>query len=458
MRRSSSRHGLDEAQLARALRTASLEGPAFALMVGLGEIYFLADAIRVSASRLEQGLIVALPLFLGSFGPLLVLRLLAKARSRKPVVLGAAACQASCLLLLAITAWSGTTTPTTLLATVCAYHFFGQAVGTAWASWFADLVPAERRGSWFSRRNRGIYLYSCIGLLLGGLLLEWLEPAEAAAADGSGGRGFALIYALAAAARLGSVALHLACPEGAFARPASRTRVSAFLRTRRGSTVWRLLLYTPALYLTVYLASPYFTPYMLDELGFSYLEFMAASLFIIAIKVIFVPAWGAAIENSGARPVLLLCAIVLALVPLPWMLAQGLALVLVAQGLSGMAWAGFELSAFCLLIENTPRAARPQVFASQAALNGVAQLLGGLLGVLLVTTVHEDLRVLFGVSLGLRLLLAVLLPRIVPAHPGQPGAGRREVLMRVIGFRPSGGLRMGPVTEGEGEGEEEAPR
>lgn len=46
-------------------------------MVGVGETWFLAAALSFRASRLEQGGMAALSLCAGSFGPLLVLRLLA---------------------------------------------------------------------------------------------------------------------------------------------------------------------------------------------------------------------------------------------------------------------------------------------------------------------------------------------------------------------------------------------
>ncbi len=39
----------------RAMRLSALEGVAYALMVGFGETYFLADAVRLGATTLKQG-------------------------------------------------------------------------------------------------------------------------------------------------------------------------------------------------------------------------------------------------------------------------------------------------------------------------------------------------------------------------------------------------------------------
>ena len=432
----------------RSLRLSIVEGLAFALMVGFGEIFFLADAIRLSATRLEQGLIVALPLFVGSLGPLASLLFLSKLRSRKPLVVGAAFCQALVLLALGVADYAGVSTPMTLLAGACAYNVFGQAVGTAWASWFGDLVPSSVRGTYFARRNRWIYVVTCVGLFAGGGVLQFVEPASAAELAGGGGSGFALIFGIAALARFVSVALHAMTPEPAFRGTASSTRAASFLSTERGSAVWRLLGTCAALQFVVYLASPYFSPYMLEELSFSYIEYSIAGVVVVAAKVLFLPTWGAIVDQSGSRAVFMLCALFTALVPVPWLWAEGLGWVLVAQALSGLTWAGYELSLFCLLIESSYRGVRSQIFALQSVMNGIAQLLGGLAGALLAASLH-DLRILFAISLIGRLLVSFGIPSRIRSISKQPQVRRREVLWRVIGFRPSGGLITRPIPADE---------
>lgn len=436
----------------RSLKLSIFEGLAFALMVGFGEVFFLADAIRLSATRLEQGLIVALPLFVGSIGPLSSLFALSKLRSRKPFVVGASLGQGMILLSMAFADWRGWSSPQTLIVGACAYNIFGQAVGTAWASWFGDLVPFHVRGSYFAKRNRWIYFVTCAGLFAGGGLLQLVEPASAGELAGGGGTGFALVFGLAACARLLSVVLHALTPEPAFRGTSSTTRAVRFLSTGRGSAIWRLLGTCAMLQFVVYLSSPYFSPYMLEELNFSYLEYSIASVVVVAAKVLFLPTWGAVVDQSGSRSVFMLCALMAALVPLPWLWAGGLGWVLVAQAMSGLTWAGYELSLFCLLIESSYRGVRSQVFAMQSVLNGFAQLMGGLVGALIAGLAH-DLRLLFAISLVGRLLVSISFPSRIRSISKQPQVGRREVLWRVIGFRPSGGLITRPIPESEEQGD-----
>jgi len=125
------------------MRLSVLDGAAYALMVGFGETYFLADAVRLGATRLQQGLIVTLPLCTGALGSVLSLALLARLRGRKGLVVAAAAVQTALLAALGL---AGPVSPVLLIATVCLYQAFGQAAGTSWSAWYGDLVPKATRG------------------------------------------------------------------------------------------------------------------------------------------------------------------------------------------------------------------------------------------------------------------------------------------------------------------------
>ncbi len=433
--------------LRRALRLSLWDGLAFAFMVGVGENYLLADAIRLSASTLEQGLVVALPLAVGATGPLIALRVLARLSARKPFVVAAVFLQALNWAALALGDLSGLVTPRVLIALAALHQVFGQATGTAWTSWFGDLVPRTIRGRYFARRNRGIYLATCAGLLAGGGLLQLLEPAPAAGPAAGGGHGFALLFALAAVARFLSALCLALTPEPRFSGLSGRVRVVGFLRTERGSRAWRLLVFSGMLYFSVYIASPYFAPYMLAELRFSYLEFTLASLAIVLLKVISVPAWGRVVDDHGARPTFALAALLTSLVPLPWLWTRGLAWALLAQGFSGFSWAGYEVALFALLLESSYRGTRPHVFAVQSVLNGSAQLLGSLAGALVIPLLGHDLRSVFALSLASRFVLALVAPGLVPPTASAEPVRRKDLLLRVMGIRPSGGLSHRPVLE-----------
>ncbi|MDX1385325.1 MAG: hypothetical protein R3190_16855, partial [Thermoanaerobaculia bacterium] len=155
---------LDPTQLIRAKRLGVAEGSAYALMVGMGETYFLACAVRLGASAIEIGWLVSLPLFLGALGPLSALAALSVLRRRKVWAVGAATLQATLLLVLAFVDRSGRLGVPALIAFACLHQIAGMSTGTAWSSWFGDAIPEAERGRYFAHRIRWVQTSTVVGL------------------------------------------------------------------------------------------------------------------------------------------------------------------------------------------------------------------------------------------------------------------------------------------------------
>jgi len=428
------------------MRLSLAEALFYALMVGAGEVYFLADAVRLGATALEQALVITVPLCVGPLGPLTSLAILGRYRRRKAVVVGAVTTQALVLFSIVISDLEGWLSPPLLIAFASAYQVFAQAAGTSWASWYGDLVPARIRGRYFAARNRIAQVATSASLVVAGLVLQRLEPGAAGVvAAGAGGLGYAIIFGVAGIFRLVSAGLLAASPEPVAELLGSRRESLAFARSDEARPVRRILLFAAALQLTVYVASPYFGPFMLEELRLTYAEYMAGSLAVVVMKFVSLPNWGRFIDRYGARAVFLLAVVLVALVPLPWLWARGVVVVVVAQALSGLSWGGHEVSQFSLLLESSPARSRLHVFAAMSLSNGVAQLTGSLLGGWLLALVDRSFALVFIVSAGLRVLVALAAPRFIAPRLGAPGIGRRRLFLRLIGFRVSGGMETRPV-------------
>ena len=342
---------LDPRAVQRALRLSMAEGGAWACMVGLAETYFIATAVHLGASAAELGLTVALPLALGGLGPMLALVLLRRWPHRRWFSVIAVSLQVLTLAALAALLWRDRLPMAGLIAGLCLYQMTGQAAGTAWASWYGDLVPAVTRGTWFSRRNRVVYLPTCVGLVAGGGFLQWIEPAGV---SGEQSRvGFAVLFAAASVLRVVSALLLARSPEPRYGGVSTRSEVAHFVRTERGSQAVRILGLGAIFHFTVYASSPYFAPFMLEDLRFTYFQYMVASLTVIVSKAVFASMWGPQVDRRGAKRVFLVSMLCVALVPLPWVWSDGLAMVLFAQVLSGLSWSGYEVGYLALLLENS---------------------------------------------------------------------------------------------------------
>jgi predicted MFS family arabinose efflux permease len=443
---------LTPTQIERALRLSVREGAAWALMVGLGETYFIADAVRLGASTLELALTVTLPLALSGAGPVLALSSL-RTRDRRSVTVAAAVAQAAVLATLALLDGTGRSAPRTLIALVCLYQITGLAAGTAWSSWYGDLVPETRRGRYFARRNRTVYVATCLGLIAGGLLLQFVEP-RAVAIAGEGGRGYALIFSLAVACRLGSAALLGRSPEPAFQGIAGPSHTKDYFRSSPGRRARRLLAVAAAFHFAAYLSSPYFAPFMLETLHFTYFEYMVATVWVVVVKALSTIWWGREVDRLGAGRVLRVGLFLVAMVPLPWIAARGLGIVLVGQALSGFSWCAYELGFFTAMLGATTPATRPAIFAAQSLLVGWVQLGAAVVAAWFVTTADTSFRTLFAVSAAARFGIAALVPLWVRREMVLAPVRSASLALRSLGFRPSGGLSRRPVFDASGSDDE----
>jgi MFS family permease len=428
---------LSPALARRALSRSTADGIAYAVMVGAAETYFLADVIHLGAAPFEIAAAVSLPLLCGALGPGLSLRILPRLGRRRPLVVAGALGQVLALALGALGNGLGFLDPLGLIAILGLYQLCGQAAGTAWSSWYGDLVPAEIRGRWFARRTRIVHLTTFLALCGGGALLHFAER-------GLGpGRGFMLLFALAALARAVSALLLAISPEPPFHGLQGRRALGRFLGTRRGRDALVLLGGNGSYQAAVYLSSAFFTPFMLDELGLDYLQYMAALGAQVGIKVLAMGGFGRLVDAVGAKGVYRTALLMTAAVPLPWVFVDGFLGVLAAQLLSGFAWAGHEVALFALMLDKTRAANRPQLFAAQSLCNAVGQVSGSAAGAALFGPLGYTS--LFAAGVAARGLVAVVLPALL--SPERPGDGRRRPprVWRIVGFRAGPGVVHRPV-------------
>jgi hypothetical protein len=321
----------------------------------------------------------------------------------------------------------------------------GQITGVAWASWFGDIVPEGVRGSYFAGRNRVVHSVTCVAVLLGGGCLHWLETGSAGSSvlDGTRGTGFLVIFGAAACFRLVSTVILARTPEPASEAVSLESVASMRSVLGAGGFARRIVTANALLYFGVYIASPYFAVYMLKTLEFTYIEYTVASVTSVVARVAFLPAWGRLLDHHAARSSYFVAIIGIALLPFAWLISGDIAVVVVAQILSGAFWGGHELSLFTMILESVDQRQRTAVFAAVGAVAGTAQLFGTLLGAaLLGMWGFTIVLIISGVA---RLAIASLGPALVPAGLSvRPPARRRVILMRLAGLRPSGGLTHRP--------------
>ena len=332
---------------------------------------------------------------------------------------------------------------------VCIVVYFGgtNLVVPQWSSLMGDLVPEQRRGRFFALRTRMASMTSFVALVLAGVVLHLSDAYHVTA------YGYMMVFGVAAIARCVS-AYHLAQlhdPPGHVAVLENPFKSGLWHNLRYSKSI-RFSLFFALMQFSVAIASPFFTVYMLRDLGFSYLQFMTSSAASVLIQFLTLNTWGKVSDLYGNRLIMVGTGCVIPLLPSLWLVSADFAYILMLQLLGGAMWAGFSLSAGNFLYDLLPGHKRMTYFAfhNVLAAGGVfgGAMLGGYLGSVIPATIEiaglqytwvSPLCGIFLLSTVSRLLVcAIFLPHTAEVRVVRPWSV--NVIFRIARFNPLSGI------------------
>lgn len=360
----------------RSLRHSLSDGLSYSAMIGSAESYFSAFAIFLRASATQIGVLAALPPLLGALFQLSSAWLGRRIGRRREIIVAGALLQAGVLLPLALLPLAFPDLAVPLLIGCAVIYFIGPNLGSPqWGSLMGDLVPESRRGRFFALRTRLSSLANFSALLGAGFVLEGFDLLGITYA------GFAAIFVFAACMRLTS-AWHLSRmldPPGhvaALEAPWHRELWSGL----RDTPLLRFSLFFACMQFSVAIAAPFFALYMLRDLHFSYTEFMFNTAASVCVQFLTLARWGRLSDLFGNRLILVTTGGIIPFLPALWMLSTHYFYLLGVQMLSGLAWAGFTLSATNTLFDLIPREKRASLMAAHNVLAAFGVFLGAVVG------------------------------------------------------------------------------
>ncbi|MEW6744549.1 MAG: MFS transporter [Planctomycetota bacterium] len=424
--------------LRRNLRASTIDALGFSVMVGIGETYFPAFALAGGLSEVFAGLVASVPILGGALLQLASTRAVRALRSHRKWVVLCASLQAASFIPLIMTAWSGRLSPFFVLAIVSLYWATGLATGPAWNTWIGRIVPRHIRPTFFARRSRLAQAAVLAGLVAGAALLhtEGASPAPV--------RVFVWLFAAAGLGRALSSAF--------LARQTEPPLSEEHLDTVPAATIWSRfrdlrsgnpLAFMLALQVAVYIAGPFFTPFMLVQLGLSYWSFVLLVAGAFVGRIIALPTLGTFARAHGAHRLLWLGSLGLLPLPLFWVFFESVPILLLTQLFAGFAWGAYELATFLLFFDKIPEEERATVLTVFNLGNSMALVLGSLLGAGLFHVAGggpSAYALLFVVSTATRALALPLLGGItvVPVVPAPPAT-------RVVALRSAIGAVERPI-------------
>jgi MFS family permease len=355
-----------------------LEGTLHAVMVGVAESYLGAFAVELGHGAERLALLATLPLLAGAACQLLSPMLCAALGGRKRVVIAGALGQTASLGALCVIAGSENTSLGPLLAAQIAFWVSGGAMTPAWNAWMASLTVHTHRPRYFARRSA----LNHVSLLLSFGVAGWaLQQMGTRLLD-----CFVMLFAVAFAARLSSALALLLQTD---VEPMRTVRVSdAMLLPRLDQALrwgrFRVAAYLAMLAFGTQISAPFFTPYMLRELGLDYQGYAALCSLSIFAKAATFPCCHHLAERFGLRQLLRWSGVGVAVIPVFWAVSPRLDVLIVAHAIGGAAWAALEYASFQLLLEDAPPGLGAEFFSLSSALTGVAQVAGALGGAVLL--------------------------------------------------------------------------
>lgn len=375
----------------RSLLYSLRDGLAWSVMVGFGDHYLGPFALFWGATTMQMGILASLPPFLGAVFQIFSARATDALRARRRIIVPAAGFQG---LLWILIFWIPTLVPTSaassfLIVFVALFSIAGHFTVPPWHSLMGDLVPPDRRGVYFARRNRLCQIFTIVSVGLAGLVLHYFKSAGAAWHV----YGFLIIFGVACVARLISTAYLSMQYEPVYTPPPKEEQMGflEFLRTARRLNFGRFTLFSSIMNFSIHLSAPFFVVYMMRDLGFTYLQFTTVVSMVVLSHILTLVFWGKVADRFGNRWVILSCSLGLGLCPFFLPLSTHFYYIAFFQFVVATVGAGFNLASANYVFDAVSPPQRARCVAYYHVINATGLLLGGLSGGWLATRMPSEL-------------------------------------------------------------------
>ena len=427
-------------------------------MTATSDNFFTAYAIFLGASLSQMGWVTGLPQLFGAIAQLVSIWLISHFSRRFFIVFWAVVQAVVVVLMAALAALSPSNGVWIFIGLAVLYHAGMNLIQPHWRAWMGDIVPKRRRGAFFAARTRLTMAASLCVFLIGGGILNFTDSL------GMTWLGFCLLFSIVAMGRFSSawLLLQMYDPE-----PSSPKTAGVFGQTlTRFKLAWKdktfrhYSLFVAGMQAMVAISAPFFSVYMLEELQFSYFEFVLTNVASILVQFITLRFWGRFSDLYGNRLVMIITSMLVPTLPLLWLFSSHYSYILLVQAFAGFAWSGFTLSTANYLYDIRPFRSDFATYAAlQAALSAGLVFLGAMLGGLVASYPADFLRwsggdsvldspifVVFIVSTTLRALVSLwFIPRSVEPKL-RPRPKLLQLIFRVRGFNTISGVSLDWLT------------
>lgn len=409
------------------------EGIFSACTGGMTNDYFAPYALALKATTRQIGLLAAAPFFASSIVQLESARVMERLKSHRKIIAIFVFLQLAMFIPIIFVPYLFKAKPVPfLIIFITLFVSLNTFVSPVLSNLMAKYVPRGMRGRYFGWRNKITTIILIISSLSAGLILHSFKKNVLT--------GFMVIFSIAFIARIFSWACLIRMQEPPFKIDKnSYFSLFDFVKNIRNSNFGRFALFFSGVQFCVNVASPFFSVFMLNDLKFSYITYTIIISIVTVIQILTIGRWGRCADMVGNVKVLRLTSLIIASLPLWWIISQNPFYLIFAQALSGFAWAGFNLCAGNFILDAVTPQKRIRCIAYFNILVGIGVSLGGLLGGQLAVFVPNifgyKMLTLFLISSALRFFVVLSLsPKIQEVRPAKK-MSTRELVSCVIGIK-----------------------
>lgn len=418
----------------KSLKFSFWDGFFASCMAGMVNDYITPYALVLKASTRQIGALNAVPFLASSLVQLKAAELVERFKSHIKTIVVFVLLHALMLLpIIFIPYLFKNQAVLFLIILFTLYTAFNSLTGPVAASLIAEYIPSNMRGRYFGWRNKVLTVVLIISSLTAGFILHYFKKDVL--------KGFMIILSIAFVSRLISGYFITRLYELPFRQDkAFYFTFLDFVKNIRKSNFAKFVLFFSGMQFCVNVASPFFAVFMLRDLKFNYITYTILVTAVTVAQIFTLERWGRCADRVGNVRVLKFTSLIIASLPLWWIICHHPFYLIFAQLLSGIAWAGFNLSAGNFIYDAVMPQKRVRCFAYFSVFVGGGVFLGGILGGHLANILPNvfgyKLFTLFFISAILRFLVALSLScKIKEVRPVEKISGQ-EMFLNIIGIKP----------------------
>jgi len=392
----------------QTVKLSHFEGGLYALMVASTESFLFYYAVRQNVTAFELAILTTVPLFLGALAQFFIPKLVSEKHLGAGIVWAILVqIMGVCGILYNVAVQFSY--PSMLLFT-CVHFIGGLLTNPLWIDWAARIIPKRNFRKYMAGRSSYTWyliLFFYLSMALLAQYTDWFK--------------LVYIFAIGAVARLCSLGLQTLIIRGEFS---SQLKAEAIAKSKDQENIQHhempkdlkeyirtFIVWTAIFKFGTNVCSPFFVPYMLDDLKLSMLHYVILSSIPFFGRALFFNRWGKAGKSYAAFFGIQLTMLYIAFTPLVWIMTRSYFALIFLEVISGIAWGGYELNQVLMIqnfVDNSMKEGSRVLLGIHMALSNFFGVLGAITGALLLEMKFTFYEV-FWVSSGLRFFLAFVL-------------------------------------------------